>query len=302
MTVTTWHCCKLEVSLIREAQRTGRPSGMLTWTWNSGQATLLYTLLVHQDRESLVYTWDSGPSGKHVKGYLLTWDVVPTALGIDRQYWNCPTCGRHVTVLYMPRGNRDWEGHDYFACRHCYKLPYGTQYESATARMWREDREAWKVVRDPKSRGPQLGAAFRALGRTEAWRDAFSVATRVHWARVKHVLDRPARRPGRPSKRQLREERRQRREAERAEWPLRPVGRPREKRDYVRRVPLPVLSERTSTMQAYCPKCRDRREMLRPVPVTFKNGRPAMQGACAACGCRMARLVPRDEDRRDSTA
>lgn len=48
-------------------------------------------------------------------------------------------------------------------------------------------------------------------------------------------------------------------------------------------------------MQAFCPKCRDRREMIGRKTVTFSNGRPAVQGTCAVCGTRMARIVTRGE-------
>ncbi len=43
-------------------------------------------------------------------------------------------------------------------------------------------------------------------------------------------------------------------------------------------------------MQAYCLKCRTKREMRNPQPVTLKNGRPATQGACPVCGTKMYRI------------
>lgn len=43
-------------------------------------------------------------------------------------------------------------------------------------------------------------------------------------------------------------------------------------------------------IEAYCTKCREKREMLDPRPVWLKNGRPATQGTCAVCGTRMTRL------------
>ena len=44
-------------------------------------------------------------------------------------------------------------------------------------------------------------------------------------------------------------------------------------------------------MQAYCFKCRTQQEMKDAKPVTFKNGRPAMQGVCAKCGGKVFRIV-----------
>ncbi len=43
-------------------------------------------------------------------------------------------------------------------------------------------------------------------------------------------------------------------------------------------------------MQAYCLKCRTKRDMQDPQPVTLKNGRPATQGACPVCGTKMYRI------------
>jgi len=38
--------------------------------------------------------------------------------------------------------------------------------------------------------------------------------------------------------------------------------------------------------EAYCVKCRSRREIKDPKSVTLKNGRPAIQGVCPVCGKR----------------
>ena len=37
-------------------------------------------------------------------------------------------------------------------------------------------------------------------------------------------------------------------------------------------------------MQAYCVKCRAKREMSDARAITMKNGRPATQGKCPTCG------------------
>ena len=36
-------------------------------------------------------------------------------------------------------------------------------------------------------------------------------------------------------------------------------------------------------MQAYCMKCKAKREMKDPRQVTMKNGKPATQGTCPTC-------------------
>ena len=44
------------------------------------------------------------------------------------------------------------------------------------------------------------------------------------------------------------------------------------------------------SMQAYCMKCRAKREMKDAKSITMKNGRPATQGVCPTCGTKMFRI------------
>ena len=41
-------------------------------------------------------------------------------------------------------------------------------------------------------------------------------------------------------------------------------------------------------MDAYCMKCRAKREIRNPSAVTFKNGRKATQGTCPVCGTKVS--------------
>ncbi|MDP6501140.1 MAG: DUF5679 domain-containing protein [Dehalococcoidales bacterium] len=43
-------------------------------------------------------------------------------------------------------------------------------------------------------------------------------------------------------------------------------------------------------MDAYCVKCRVKREMKDSKGITMKNGRPATQGTCPTCGTKMFRI------------
>jgi Zn finger protein HypA/HybF involved in hydrogenase expression len=43
-------------------------------------------------------------------------------------------------------------------------------------------------------------------------------------------------------------------------------------------------------MQAYCMKCKAKREMKDARSITMKNGRPATQGICPTCGTKMFRI------------
>jgi len=43
-------------------------------------------------------------------------------------------------------------------------------------------------------------------------------------------------------------------------------------------------------MQAYCFKCRAKREIQGPKAVTLKNKRPATQGTCPVCRTKLYRI------------
>jgi len=43
-------------------------------------------------------------------------------------------------------------------------------------------------------------------------------------------------------------------------------------------------------MQAYCMKCRAKREMKNTKAIIMKNGKPAIQGVCPVCGTKMFRI------------
>ena len=43
-------------------------------------------------------------------------------------------------------------------------------------------------------------------------------------------------------------------------------------------------------MQAYCIKCRAKRELKNPKAITMKNGKPSIQGVCPVCGTKMFRV------------
>ena len=43
-------------------------------------------------------------------------------------------------------------------------------------------------------------------------------------------------------------------------------------------------------MDAYCMKCRSKREVKSPEQITMKNGRPATQGTCSVCGTKVFKI------------
>ena len=42
--------------------------------------------------------------------------------------------------------------------------------------------------------------------------------------------------------------------------------------------------------EAYCVKCKSKKEMKEPQDVTMKNGRKAMKGKCPDCGTSLFRI------------
>lgn len=43
-------------------------------------------------------------------------------------------------------------------------------------------------------------------------------------------------------------------------------------------------------MEAYCFKCRSKRDIRNAKATTLKNGRPATQGTCPVCGTKVFRI------------
>lgn len=43
-------------------------------------------------------------------------------------------------------------------------------------------------------------------------------------------------------------------------------------------------------VEAWCMKCKAKREMKNAAKVTMKNGRPAMKGICSKCGTKMFKI------------
>jgi RNase P subunit RPR2 len=42
--------------------------------------------------------------------------------------------------------------------------------------------------------------------------------------------------------------------------------------------------------EAYCVKCKTKREMKDATQITMKNGRPATEGKCPECGTKMFKI------------
>jgi hypothetical protein len=44
--------------------------------------------------------------------------------------------------------------------------------------------------------------------------------------------------------------------------------------------------------EAYCVKCKAKREMVDAKEDTMKNGRPILKGKCAVCGTTICKILP----------
>ena len=55
--------------------------------------------------------------------------------------------------------------------------------------------------------------------------------------------------------------------------------------------PMGSEEEQPMATEAYCVKCREKREMKNEEAVTLKNGRPAVQGVCPVCSTKLFRLM-----------
>ena len=44
------------------------------------------------------------------------------------------------------------------------------------------------------------------------------------------------------------------------------------------------------TMEAYCVKCKAKKQMQNPTSITMKNGKPATTGTCGTCGTKMFKI------------
>jgi len=51
-----------------------------------------------------------------------------------------------------------------------------------------------------------------------------------------------------------------------------------------------IIKKEVEMVQAYCVKCRAKKEMKDAKAITMKNGMPATQGVCPVCGTKMFRI------------
>jgi len=274
-------CFRLGAATLGEMVRRDWYAGALTFTCGLGRYEHLYQR--HGDGACGAVSLEYDTLYHGHQGVGIRYAYQPAC---HRLLWQCPSmeCGRMVGVLYRPHGGA------YFLCRHCWGVAYTSQYESATDRMWRRYHRASALL-DAAQSPAELQRAERMLPSCFAAINAETDAAHAVLEAMQAEDARSPRRPGRPSQREAREAERA---AARPVRPKRPPGRPRTRRAYHRRT-SPVLSPLLpDVVQAFCPRCRDRRELVDGQAVTFRNGRLAIRGHCAECQTTMARIVARD--------
>ena len=121
---------------VRRLQRDSllTPGRSFGWNWTlDGETVASIQVCVETDRIILNYQHRSGGSDWQPMDYPVRLEWKACTLGGRRAWLLCPArgCGRRVVMLYIGSSG-------IFACRHCYKLAYACQRESADDRARRQ--------------------------------------------------------------------------------------------------------------------------------------------------------------------
>ncbi|MEF8727222.1 MAG: hypothetical protein V5B34_03250 [Accumulibacter sp.] len=122
---------------------------------------------------TLSYRYKTGGADWQTMDYPVWLEWTACTLGGRRAWFRCPAngCGRRVALLYLG-------GAGIFACRHCYRLAYACQRETADDRAARRadrirDRLGWQAgILNPSGSKPK-GMHWRTFERLTAEHNAF---------------------------------------------------------------------------------------------------------------------------------
>ncbi|MEC4747455.1 hypothetical protein [Methylomicrobium sp. Wu6] len=119
---------------IRRWQREGylTPGQYLDWQWlRNGERVAAIGVKVESGQLRLIYSYHRNGDEWESLDYPVRLQTTACNYGGLRYWFTCPAvgCGRRVAVLYL--------GGKYFACRHCYRLAYKSQRETADDRASR---------------------------------------------------------------------------------------------------------------------------------------------------------------------
>lgn len=105
-------------------------SGVISWS-SQGKVVASIEYVANSDRITLSYRYSIANASQGVEE-IVRFDRTPCNYGGFRTWFCCPQCNRRVAILYL--------GGPRFLCRHCYRLPYGSQQEPYLDRMNRKFR------------------------------------------------------------------------------------------------------------------------------------------------------------------
>jgi hypothetical protein len=168
---TTSGCYQLDV---RYLQRAGllTPGRSITLNWSrNGEQVATIQARTEAEHVTLIYRHKSGGNDWQPMDYPVRLEWTRCTLGGRRAWFRCPArgCGRRVAILY---------GGSIFACRHCYRLAYACQRETADDRAMRRadsirERLGWQVgIANPRGSKPK-GMHWRTFERLTVEHDAF---------------------------------------------------------------------------------------------------------------------------------
>ncbi|HMV07084.1 MAG TPA: hypothetical protein PKA30_16265 [Accumulibacter sp.] len=168
---TTYDMRKLDV---RRLQRDGllQPGLAFGWQWTcNGEELASIQIRTEVDRVMLSYRSRNNGGEWQPMEYPVTLEWTPCHLGGRRAWFHCPArgCGQRVAILY---------GGTIFACRHCHKLSYPCQRETADDRAARRAdtirrRLSWEPGILNGEGGKPKGMHWRTFERLTAEHDAF---------------------------------------------------------------------------------------------------------------------------------
>lgn len=112
-------------------------AGSLSWNCG-GEPSGNIRFKTHSNSLQLMYKHRQGGEDWVGRNENISFDWTSCNYGGRRQWLLCPHCGKRVAILYGLSSG--------FLCRHCYKLPYGSQRESYLDRMTRKARKTRKKL------------------------------------------------------------------------------------------------------------------------------------------------------------
>jgi len=265
-------CCILDVfEFARRGYLAPGASGSRMWEQKGKVVThLLWERRDEGADEYLALDLPEHRGGENLHHPMVELSYTPGTFGGRRVWFVCIGCGTEVRKLYLPPDQI------YFSCGRCHSLSYRSRQTRPRETLSKDEQWerfelaalAWEPRAEKVRRRRQ---AARGVKRATAEALAMASAPAPETS-APHTEPDPELKPAPPPP------------------PKRPPGRPRTKRPYRRHQPL-EHGERAHDQQAYCVRCRDFRDLTGPHLVTLSNGRPALTGACSACGCRLARVV-----------